>query len=664
MLTSIVDSVTLSHRHLADDYRPATPDGCGDCGALPGPYQLERFGLKRIQRYRDIDHQGSYGPGAFNQFDIRLYLHVQSGDDIIEVWDPREQFAIYLTEVDAVNGLYHDKERSAIRDLQLFTDASLTLPATSQALATHALITDHKGETWAFEIIDPSPKESATYRAGRLISHANGNGQGCTVAYIHPRDADLAIVLGNDPEQLWRIRSLTDAYGASADVTTERHEGQWVISAVTLPSGESIDYYYDNTSLVGLDGVGFPDGTTSTFSAELDVDEERIAIRYDDAGADDTHRRKVVLLTPAAWNVGGNWEPRIPNRVRAVDNGVGERIYENWLSINPADANQVEIYVRKGGDTLSRLTVDRDTGNPVRSERSRTPYSPDTNWYLYDWELIAGYEVAPETRRISERVRPTGTRTGYMRQIFALKGAQAVPQPSNGRTVSRVYSVPDGLGGATTLGEELTFYNLNSPAQALNLVTVAEVDEAGRFAQPTIEVDRAGRATLHQYDLANARPWLRVKTTRGYKWDPALNGGDGGLVVPTGDEPSLSTWEWSYRPADGQLEYTTDANGNTTVYFYTANGLLETKVEPADEAGGTPPETHFVYYPGTSLVQSITDPEGRVTRFDYDSRGRVADTEYGDGSHERREYGTGVDANLLVATIDRRGVRTRLRYDR
>ncbi|MDA3961500.1 MAG: hypothetical protein PF961_11970, partial [Planctomycetota bacterium] len=637
-VASTINNAQLSHVHEASDFQFQLPAGCAPCGSggIAGT-SLPQLSLQRRHRYLDVDHQGSFGPGVFAGFDVRLHFYDDGGSQVIEIWDPRGQFAIYCKPTNAALGVYGDTATELIRDLRLYADSELTQPAATQAAAARAVITGHDGSTWTFEIIDPSPAEGAagasSYRAGRLASAADPSGSQMFFTYAKQVSDDL----DGDPQQLWRLASVTDALESVFTINTVRAGGFWVISAVDLPSGGQIDYSYTDVSLIGLTGVTYPDGNTSAFWLGEDLETGRVALHYDDAGAATTHRRKTAYLSPAATETSpGTWSANVPNRIRAVDDAEGERIYENWVTQSPGiiefDAQgqnpvlvpherpSVEVYVHSTSGDLMRFVVEEDTGFPVRTERSLTPYQPGTNWYYYDWEVVSEYQL-DDIARINATTKSTGAVTSYVRH------------PVHGAVLdSQVTADADVLGSQ--------HQRFTDPA-------------AEAYALPTVQVDRAGRAVTHTYDPA--RPWLRRTTTRGLRWDPNTE-----TAEPTGDE---ATWAWTYNTR-GQLETETDANGNTTVYFYTANGLLETKVEPADEAGGTPPETHFSYYAGTSLVESITDPEGRVTRFDYDSRGRLIDTEYGDGSHERREYGTGVDANLLVATIDRRGVRTRLRYDR
>ena len=101
---------------------------------------------------------------------------------------------------------------------------------------------------------------------------------------------------------------------------------------------------------------------------------------------------------------------------------------------------------------------------------------------------------------------------------------------------------------------------------------------------------------------------------------------------------------------------------HNTKFEYDAKGYLVKKIESADVAGGTRPETVFTYDSAGRLT-STTDPLGRRVSYAYDVRDRLVKTTYSDGSTEMVEYGADDQANLMVKTTDRNGIATTYRYD-
>ena len=135
------------------------------------------------------------------------------------------------------------------------------------------------------------------------------------------------------------------------------------------------------------------------------------------------------------------------------------------------------------------------------------------------------------------------------------------------------------------------------------------------------------------------------------------------VEVQTND---YASYNYEYYPAGHSnanlLRYEWDANGNKTEYIYNADHQLTQILEPHDSGNGTINAKTFTYDSAKRLKTS-TDPLGRVTTYDYDSRDRVVKINYNDGSFEEKIYGTGVDANHLMATIDRNTNKTTFAYD-
>ncbi|MDA3960249.1 MAG: hypothetical protein PF961_05635, partial [Planctomycetota bacterium] len=604
---SHIDNTQLSHHHFAADYAAGAPVGCLPCGGGNTPANARpEVSLQRIHRYRDIDHQGSFGPGVFHQYDQRLHLMAaDEGPAVAEYWNPLLPYPLYLDDDGQNAGHYTHAERNMLADIQLYEDAGLLISAASPATANYAVLRSHDGALRIFEIFDLGADIDPGYRAGRLIREEDPDGNAIVVTY----HSAVGSIADNIYAKLWRIATITDPAGRVLSFSSYQSEaGGYVVSEAQLPTGGDIAYHYDRSEMLGVTAIDFPDNTTATFTADLDAENGAFIVAFDDPGAAGTHRRKQVHLSQSNWE--GIDQPA--NRVRRVYAGDGELTYANWIEADPNDSERFFTYVMRGAGSLMRFTA--KAGVPEKTERavSWDPNEFDTT--TYTWETVASF-TANGNKRIATESTPVGV------------VVDNTYDPVTGARIGAEFK-----DGATVLGREIRLHN--------------------SAKRPSLEVDRYGRAVKHVYDQAKA--WRRLSTTRGLSYN--REDSDTELTVDT------ATWHWTYT-AGGQVETETDANGNTAVYDYYANGLLHTVTQPADVLNGPEAVTTYTYYAGSGLVHTVSDPLGRTVTYGYDARARQTSASYDDGSVETIEYGTGVDANLVVATVDRNGTRTEYGYD-
>src|SRR5206468_1045278 len=115
-----------------------------------------------------------------------------------------------------------------IRDLWLFDSAHDLAP--DAASAATAVLTQHDGVTYTFEIIrtEPDTNMPDSYHA-RLVRIADRNGNATTIAYQFSNPNAIDAALGFDRSRLWLINTVTDAYGLSAGFSYIFADGQWVV---------------------------------------------------------------------------------------------------------------------------------------------------------------------------------------------------------------------------------------------------------------------------------------------------------------------------------------------------------------------------------------------------------------------------------------------------
>lgn len=135
--------------------------------------------------------------------------------------------------------------------------------------------------------------------------------------------------------------------------------------------------------------------------------------------------------------------------------------------------------------------------------------------------------------------------------------------------------------------------------------------------------------------------------------------------VAVHDTAATAVENWDYYPVDGEhpgmLRAHVDPTGRRTEYAYDSAHRLVQIRQTGDDGALATVETRA--YDAVGNLASRTDALGRTVAFTYDARNRLVKTVYGDGTTEVLTYGTGADANLVVARKDRAGSVTKTEYD-
>jgi len=466
---------------------------------------------------------------------------------------------------------------------------------------------------------------------GRLTRIEDRNGYAVNLTYKfnpvgHPdtsasQQTDIAI----SPERQWQINTVKDAHNRQLTFTYNASQvaGRWVVSQITVPNGQSIQYTYSSDK---LSQVNHPDGTVSTFTTTVGSNFTQVA--YDDASADGTHRRKTVYLTnnfgeqldgfiddlPSVWN-------KASLLVRMVKNGDGEVSY-----LNISDANN-----------WSRWWVYEGQGKVKELSHGRQVRFLKDGWTFNSGQGYNSFVGTREETFVDEQSMGSGDNyyLGYLRR----RPATVVDQ--FGMSHQYEYNSADLVNKKTFSDGTTEEYSFND------------------FNQVTRFKDRLNRVTKHEYDARGNK----TKTEVGIVFSA-------GMDVP---QPEYAVYLWEYYPAGHANQYLLktefDALYNVgqpdlhrADFEYNADQQLVKKIEAADVAGGSRAETTFTY-DAFKRLKTVSDPLGRTVTYDYDTRERQVKITYADGSTERFFYGSGSDANLLVKQKDRNGNVTKMEYD-
>lgn len=139
------------------------------------------------------------------------------------------------------------------------------------------------------------------------------------------------------------------------------------------------------------------------------------------------------------------------------------------------------------------------------------------------------------------------------------------------------------------------------------------------------ETDPLCNTTTYQYDGQQRRTLVTYpeENATQYAYDANHNVTQITQIPKPGSaEPNIVA-SFTYEPNFNHIATHTDPNGNVTTFSYYANGKLQRITEP--NVNSQIPQTHFTYN-SHGQVETITDAEGTVTKYEYDPTGNLLRT--------------------------------------
>ena len=401
-----------------------------------------------------------------------------------------------------------------------------------------------------------------------------------------------------------QLVTITGPYG---HVLTLGYATQGRLATLTDPTGKITTYGYNANS--DLSAVTYPNGTGKQYHYEdanfihhltgvSNVDAAGVATRFSTFGYD---TRGLAILTQHAQTDNGAPQERFTLTYPPdyATSAWGNSAWGNYVTDAVGTAKLNNFYSPAATNGISLLYYTMIVGDASTNRYFR--YDSNNNLTCrYDYSGAVSYTYNATSQRISKTDNYAGAcappSTARLTTYQYLSPTLDIPT---------VTESPSVAGGANRKRTTLVYGDPRFPTQPTGILQEGYTP-AGVAVARTITLG---------YNAAGQVSALNGPRLPG---DPGMNGVD--------DVTTLAYYDCATGGACGQLRAVTNALGQTTVYGnYTADGR----------------------------VQAITDPNGRITRYTYDPRGRVASVTLAasSGASASRSYTYTPDGQVKTLTL-------------
>ena len=691
---SLIDNMTFSYILPSDDFR------------IPGSDPWTTPVISRVLRSRDMAETGTFGPGFFCCYDIKLYFG-GSLTESAELFDPNRLFPQRVTMAE-----YFDAAGTELTAAQVvpgvqngggsteYYDPSgggytSTPPTTNVA---RVMYQPPSGGRFHFEIVRI---ENYGFQ-GRIIRIEDAAGRGTTISY----KSWTAQQIEESPDRQWQINTVAGDSGISAAFTyhPEQTAGRWAVSTISVPNWGALTYSYDigqeggeNTEeYSGMEGmenqgtgrlvlVNHPDGTASTFDWGVSYSGtytnfmERITI-FDPKATGPNRKQDVFWSGPTSGVAGFPIYNQASQLTRYVTNGDGEvtyltygqlpntRVYEGQGVLKEITGPTQVRYHKPGWklkNSNSIQTAGLEIGEVLNPPAMNTMQAP------------VGDVAITDGRGITKTLKYTGNSATFYRNIEKTTYGDESYETTAFNEMGKVVRFRDRMARVTkytynSFGE-VTEKEVGLIEDAQTTTTTTSGTGSGSSSGSGSSGSGSGTNSYdpyygNYYDMMNSGSGSSSGTGSGSSTTTTVTLVD----VP---QPEHAVFRWDYFPAGhvnaGMLKTEFDplwdgssADTHRTDYEYNGNGQLTKKLGPAASAGETRPENTYTY-DSLGRLLTVVEPMGHVVQYSYDLSNRRVRTEYDDNSTEESLYGAAGsgDEALVVKTKDRRNVVTTYAYD-
>jgi YD repeat-containing protein len=582
---SLIMTGGMRYQTSSFDYQsPNTPSGCSPCGGVQS--STSGSGLPSLEITRNFEPL-SYGREhltfgsvhGMSNYDQRLVFtpgHTAVvADDYGNIVAKRSLNFNPLLQCWTEGNAGADQGMASIH---LFNAAGIPIiTAATRDTAHTAVRMNYDGSSVHFEVLwDANGRGIA-----RPVAFLDRRGNAIELEYIdaHPTYGTPAI---ENFRPYFRKSVMRDAHGLEAHFTYTKLWHKYVATRIDLPNGGHITYDYIWNGGAQLEKVTHADGAISLWDRKVNTVTKLDEYTFIDAKSDSGHRRKRVYFTQGqGFAPGGGVISTTRARVRRAQNGAGEFTWDSKFTNDLS-----ERYVYEGGNSVRKHTFASGGKGLTKSEHV-TNTAWKGNFHAGDASVWSN-EAKIANRQNNTKHFPTSEKDSRNRD-------QSFTRDSLSNEI---------------IGSQ--FADSTQKSRTRN-----------QFTQPLVTIDRLGRITTRTYSTLGD---LLTETS----------------ATGTSDE-TTNTYLYNTR---GQVIEARDAlydanfpELHNTRYEYNAAGFLVKKIDSADVAGGTRPET-VMAYDSAGRMSSYTDPNGRITSYEYDLENRLIKTTYNDTSTELVEYGT------------------------
>jgi len=483
------------------------------------------------------------------------------------------------------------------------------------------------------------------FENGKLESISDRNNNTLAFSYTNEDltgiidSADRLTSLSYDADH--HLQGITDPAGRSSDFTVIEN----TLVSVVYPDGGTWHYTYDEQGflLTKTDPAGnlvsytYDDQYRVTSSTDPAGSVKQIAY----AGGQDGDYTSTVTDSSGIWSY--TYEPSSGHLMQKVDpqGGVTSYTYDdnrNVLSRTDPDGGTTTYTYDDDGNRTSATdpagNTTSHTYNGYGQVLSETGPDGGITSYTYDGQ-----------GNLTSIVDPTGTTAAQY--TYDNQGRIILITDASGRTTAFAYDAFDNIATITDPSGTTHMIcdasgNMVSMTDAAGNTTTFEYDVMDNMVKM---IDPQGNATTYTYDANGNR--LSVSDANGnttcYEYDhkdrivrivdaleqiTALTYSDSGCSSCGGGGSSD-------KPAS-----VTDANGNTTTFYYDSLGRLIRETDPLGRV------TSYAYDAAGNMV-SRTDASGNTITYSYDPLGRLISKQYPDGTAASFIYD--VSGNMLTA---------------
>ena len=455
----------------------------------------------------------------------------------------------------------------------------------------------HKSYTFGGGVYSGQPGNNST-----LIKNTDG-----TFTLTH-KDGQAYVFSGG------KLASITDRNGNTLNHAYSGNN----LTTVTDPSGRVVSFTYDAAN--HLTSITDPSGNAYAFT----VGDTLTSVTQPDGGAwNYTYDSNAFMLTktdPLGNITGYSYDDQ--HRILTSTDPEGKT--RNITYPQTSDTIKSTSFTEKDGGVWN-YSYDTQSGQLL----SKTDPQSGTTSYAYDTNGNRTATTNPDGTTTSATYDVTGNMltstdalgqtTGYTYNTFGQVTGIVDPQ---GGTTAYAYDTKGNLSALTDSTGATTNYaydakgNIVKVTDTAGLVTSFTYDGTGNLATVT---DSSGATSKYGYDAAGNL--ISITDAKGAVTQFIYDAGNRLIksIDPNG-HPTLYSYD-----ANGNKLSNTDANGNTTKYEYNSRNQL---IKTTDAIGSF---TTYVYGGstcpscggGADKIGSITDANNNVTRYDYDTLGRL-----------------------------------------